>query len=515
MKPSRELFELVKSLTKSEKRFFKLSSSLQSGDKNYLKIFDAIDKQTEYDEESIKEQYEGETFVKHFPSEKNHLYKLILKSLRAYHSDNTVSSVLKQEIKNIEILYKKALFKECNKFLARAKKTAIAHEKFYYWFELLNWEKLLLEEAYEAGEFTRDIDELIQEEQEVIEKLRNLAAYHVLYSKINFVFRSGGFVRSDEDRAVVEEISNHPLIKGKNTALSHRAATICYYIQGFCAMANRDTQRSYEKFNRVREILDQNPLVKKDVARRYVRTLNQILLNLIDLRKMDEARKLIQTMRALPVNAAFASTDIQVLIFRATYQAELKWYQQKGDFEGALPLIDEILKGFADFDDKISKEQQIVFNYSIAYTYFGAGEYSKALYWNNKVLNDNEPNLRQDIYSYARLFNLAIHYELGNQDLMEYIIKSTARYLNRRQRDYQIEVLILGYMKKIARSHFEKDVKPLFEKFYIDLKENINLKTDRVLLEYFDYFAWAKGRIEGISFAESVRVRHEKGLLTE
>ena len=81
MKPSTELFKLIKSLTKSEKRFFKLSSSLQSGDKNYLKIFDHIEKQDEYDEDAIKEVFAKETFIKHLPSEKNHLYKLILKSL--------------------------------------------------------------------------------------------------------------------------------------------------------------------------------------------------------------------------------------------------------------------------------------------------------------------------------------------------------------------------------------------------------------------------------------------------
>lgn len=505
MKPSRELFELVKSLTKSEKRFFKLSSSLQSGEKNYLKIFDAIDRQSEYDEESIKEQFAGETFVKHFPSEKNHLYKLILKSLRAYHADNTVSSVLKQEIKNIEILYKKALFKECNKFLGRAKKTAIAHEKFYYWFELLNWEKLLLEESYEAGEFTRDIDELIAEEQEVIDRLRNLAAYHVLYSKINFVFRSGGFVRSEEDKAVVDEISNHPLIKGKNTALSFRAATICYYIQGFCAMANRQTEQSYKNFMRVKEILDDNPMVKKDLPRRYVRTLNQILLNLIDLARVSEAKEMIKVMRKLDKDDAFSSTDIQVLIFRSTYQGELKLYQSCGEFDKALPLIEKVFKGFEEFDNKVSKEQQIVFNYSIAYTYFGAEMFSKALFWNNKVLNDNEPNLRQDIYSYARLFNLVIHYELGNFDLMEYILKSTMRYLNKRQRDYEIEVLILGYMKKIVRAQFHKDAQPIFEEFEADLKLKINPSTDRALLDHFNYFAWIKSKTEGGNYADAVK----------
>ncbi|HQZ43738.1 MAG TPA: hypothetical protein PK735_12690, partial [Flavobacteriales bacterium] len=73
MKPSTELFDLIRSLTKSEKRFFKLHSSLQSGDKNYLRIFDSIDKQKAYDEEALKKQFAKETFIKHLPSEKNHL----------------------------------------------------------------------------------------------------------------------------------------------------------------------------------------------------------------------------------------------------------------------------------------------------------------------------------------------------------------------------------------------------------------------------------------------------------
>jgi hypothetical protein len=141
MKPSNELFVLIKSLTKSEKRFFKLSSSMQNGEKNYIKIFDYIDSQETYDEYLMKDHFKGETFVKHLPSEKNHLYKLILKSLRAFYSEQTVSSQLKEELKNIEILYNKALYKECAKFLKRAKRLAWEYEKFYYLIELIAWEK--------------------------------------------------------------------------------------------------------------------------------------------------------------------------------------------------------------------------------------------------------------------------------------------------------------------------------------------------------------------------------------
>src|SRR5690606_5380767 len=184
MKPSTELFKLIKSLSKSEKRFFKLTSSLQTGEKNYLKIFDCIDKQAFYDEEAIKKEFKGEIFIKHFPSEKNHLYKLILKSLRSFYSEQSVSSLLKQEIKNIEILYNKALYKECEKFVSRAKKLAEPYEKFYYWYELISWQKKLLEEAYEEGEFSTNLDSLIAEEEMVVAKLRNLAEYQVIYSKI-------------------------------------------------------------------------------------------------------------------------------------------------------------------------------------------------------------------------------------------------------------------------------------------------------------------------------------------
>ena len=505
MKPSTELFDLIKSLSKSEKRFFKLSSSLQSGDKNYLKIFDAIDKQNEYDEAGVKKLFQKETFIKHFPSEKNHLYKLILKSLRSYHSDNSISSILKQEVKNIEILYNKALFKECNKFLMRAKKMAIAHEKFYFLFELISWEKLLLEEAFEDGQFTKDLDTLIREEQEVIEKLRNLAAYHVLYSKINYVFRSGGFVRGEEERKLVEEISNHPLIKGKNTALSKRAATICYYTQGFCNLANGDFKTSLEKFNRVREILDSNPKIQKDLAKRYVRTISNIISCQIDLGLYDESRETIKQMREKGKTSGFKRTDIQLKIFKDSCLGELKICNATGDFDKGIQAVDEILEGLEAYDGKLHKEQELRFFYHAAYIYFGAGQYNQALFWINKVLNDNENTLRQDIYSYARLFNLVIHFELGNYDLLEYITKSTQRYLHKRQRDFELEKVVIEYMRKLIRSNNVIDRKEIFARFKSVLDDIVDGSADHIVLRYFDFQKWIDSKIENLSFADTIK----------
>ena len=132
MKPSPELYDLIHSLTKSEKRFFKLHSALQSGEKNYLRLFDAIHAQSGgYDEAALKKQFAKETFIQHLPSEKNHLYKLILKALRSYHAESSVSGQLKQQVSNIEILYNKSLYEEASKVLVRAKRVAKENERHY------------------------------------------------------------------------------------------------------------------------------------------------------------------------------------------------------------------------------------------------------------------------------------------------------------------------------------------------------------------------------------------------
>ncbi|MCU0319094.1 MAG: hypothetical protein MUE88_03340 [Flavobacteriales bacterium] len=505
MKPSTELHDLIRSLSKSEKRFFKLHSSLQSGDKNYLRLFDAIDKQKVYDEEGLKKVFADETFIKHLPSEKNHLYKLILKALRAYHAESSISGILKQEIKNIEILYQKALYTECNKLLHRAKKIAKDNERFYYWFELLNWEKMLLEEAYESGEFTKDLDALIEEEREVVEKLRNLAAYHILYSKINYVFRSGGYVRTEEEHAMVEEISEHPLIKGKNTALSQRAATICYYTQGFCQWAKRDWATSLEKFQRVRTILDSSPQIKADLPKRYIRTLHYIINAQIELYQLEEARANIALMRSLPDTEGFHGQSIASQVFVASYLSELRLLDRAGEHERSIELVPAIISGMEALGDRLHKEHELEFCFALACAFFGAGEMNKALYWLNKVLNDNEPTLRQDIFTYARLFNLVVHYELGNFDLLEYIVRSTQRYLNKRQRAYQVEVLLMEQIKRLARAGDPQAKRELFRSLEEQLNTLFKDPNEGVVLKYFDVRSWVRSRAAGITFSAAVQ----------
>lgn len=507
MKPSTELHSLIKSLTKSEKRFFKLNSALQSGDKNYLKIFDFVEKQKKYNEEELKETFKDEVFIKHLPSEKNHLYRLILKSLRAYYSDQSVSAQLKQEIKNIDILNRKALYKECSKFVKRAKNLATEYEKFYYWFELINWERRLLEEAYEAGIFTNNLDALIEEEQGVVDKLRNLAEYHVLYSRINYIFRSGGFTRNEKEREIVNEIENHHLIKGKNTALSTRATTICYYIKGICSASKRDYEDALIYFRKSKSVMDRSPKIRDDLQQRYIATLNFLMLCYIDTYDFANAESVVAEIKSLRNKKAFSALGFKVRIFTATYIGELQLHNRKGEFEKSIELVPEIASGLELFEEKINKEKQLLFTYNIAYANFGMEDYRTALKHINAVLNDNEKQLRQDIYSFSRIFNLIIHFELKNLDFLEYDLKSAARYLNKHPKDYQMEKLFITHIKQLAKVDSEKEQKAIFIKFNKALLDLVKVDKENVILEYFDILAWTDAKINDITFAEAVQKR--------
>jgi tetratricopeptide (TPR) repeat protein len=181
-----------------------------------------------------------------------------------------------------------------------------------------------------------------------------------------------------------------------------------------------------------------------------------------------------------------------------------------GEFDKSVELIVEIEKQQALFEGKISKEMEVLLTYNKAYSYFGTGDYKKALQYINEVLNDNEQNLRQDIYSFSRLFNIVIHYELENYDFLEYVVKSTNRYLSKQERDYQVENVCIKSIRKLAKTAETVNRIEIFEKMESEISELLTDHNERVVLEYFDISSWLRSKIKKISFEEEIKMRLKK-----
>lgn len=141
-KTSTELFELVKAMTPSEKRYFKIFASLHTvGEQNkYMKLFDLMDEMTVYKEDLLITGVNDKGGVT-FSKLKKYLYDLILKAMRNFNIDKNGTHQLTAVIDDISILFNKGLYKQAQKAVGRAEKIINEYELISYNFLIDNWKR--------------------------------------------------------------------------------------------------------------------------------------------------------------------------------------------------------------------------------------------------------------------------------------------------------------------------------------------------------------------------------------
>ena len=131
------LFVLVKSLTKSEKRQFKLYVGRLgvNSDSKFLNLFNMLDKASTYDEKAILKT--GIIKKQQLPNVKAHLYKQLLISLKLNPLHQNVRSQIREQLDFASILYHKGLYKQSLKILDKAKEFAIQNEEKNLAYEIV------------------------------------------------------------------------------------------------------------------------------------------------------------------------------------------------------------------------------------------------------------------------------------------------------------------------------------------------------------------------------------------
>ena len=131
--------------------------------------------------------------------------------------------------------------------------------------------------------------------------------------------------------------------------------------------------------------------------------------------------------------------------------------------------------------------------------------YKNALKWVNKILNDNEQILRQDIYSFAKLFNLILHYELNNYDLLDYITKSTLRFLKKSEKNYKSDLVLIKYLKQLIKANTEGDKKIIFEQAKEEFELLFLNNEEKIILQFIDVISWFNSKINDSTFETAVK----------
>ena len=196
---SDQLFNLIHSLSKGEKRFFKLYASrlTTAGDKKFVILFDAIEKQKVYNEDKILEKNK-QLNPTQFSNLKAHLYYQLLKSTKLCNSSNLENIKITELLDYARILYNKCLYKECVKMIDKAKAMASENDRSVLLLEMLELEKLVIPKTLESGNEQR-VSLVINTTNQVAESIKNINTFSNLSLRLNSYYVQTGFSKSKED----------------------------------------------------------------------------------------------------------------------------------------------------------------------------------------------------------------------------------------------------------------------------------------------------------------------------
>ena len=97
-----------------------------------------------------------------------------------------------------------------------------------------------------------------------------------------------------------------------------------------------------------------------------------------------------------------------------------------------------------------------------------------------------------------------MHYELGNEDVLPNLCKSTYRYFEKKGELRQAEKSILNFFSntilKITTGRGKRNA-------FIELKKELESVMSGEMLDDFDFISWIDSKIQNKSFLEVVRSR--------
>lgn len=504
------LFQIIKSLTKAEKRYFKLhvNKQIAGEDTKFLKLFDLIDKQKDYDESKILEK-EKNIKSQQLSNLKAHLYKQILQNLRNLNSDEDIDLRIRELIDHSTILYNKCLYDQCVKMLDKAKNMAGKYEKNALLLEITEFEKRLVTK-YIRCNIEDKVSQLIKASDLINEKINHINTFSNLTIKLYSFYLKIGFLRNHKDFELVNSFlySTLPVFKEEQLSFDEKMYLYNSFVGYYFFI--QDFERGYEYAKKwVNLFNDNNELILPKIEM-YIRSINNLLVSQSKLHKYDEFKNTVKKLDSIAEIPDLKLTEnIRLLLFKYSSTHRINRYFMLGEFTEGSEIIPEVAASLEKYELLLDTHYIIIFYYKFACMYFGNGDYHNVIFWLNKIINMKDVDLRSDIHSFARILSLISHYEIGNLDLVDYYIRSTYRFLIKKNDLHLFQKIIMKFLRKLssitrdqlidAFKELREQLLPLNEKFY-----------ERRPFIYFDIISWLECKIEKRDTQEIIR---EKALI--
>ncbi len=488
------LFQLIRSLEKSEKRHFKLYIKRSSGneDLKVIELFDALDKLIQYDDSLLLKKLK--TIKKpQLANIKVHLYKQLLASLRLLKSSESIDLQLNEQFDFAHILYKKGLFTQSLKILDKAKETAKANRKVNFLLAAITLEKRI-ETLHITRSMQTRAEQLSQEVNEVNDRISKLTKLSNLAMLLYSWFIQNGHARNKKEEDSLEKYLQEHLPENALAPNGFYEKLFLYQSLSWYAYIKLDFLKYYRYSKKWVDIFEQEPMMMRVETGHYIKGLHTLLNAHYDLRNytqfdltLKQFEKFAQTERVR------LHDNFRTQAFVYINSAKINQHCMLGTFKEGIAEVPRVLEVLKENELFIDEHRIMVFNYKIASLYFGQGDYDVCIDYLQKIINENIGG-ESDLQGYARLMHLIAHYEIGNYDLIEYLAKSVYRFMSKKDNLTLVEEEMFKFLRKsfhVTRVKMQHEL----ESFLLKIKELETNRYEARTFAYLDIISWLEAKV--------------------
>ena len=503
------LFQLIKSLEKAEKRNFKLFITRSSGkeDLKVVQLFDAIDKLTDYDDKVLLKKLK--TVEKpQLANLKAHLYKQIMGSLRVLKSTESVELQMNELLDYARILYNKGLFQQSLKMLERARELARANQKYNFLSQVTSLEKKI-ETLHITRRSLEKSTALAEEAIEVSNHISTVSVLSNLALRMYVLYVTNGHARNEKEESVIKKIFKENLPEGAYAQTGFYERLYFYQAKVWYAFIRQDFLMYYRYSQKWVDLFNEDPRMQKVETGHYIKSMHNLLNAHFDLRNYKQFNKTLQEFEEFAGTPYAQQHDnFKIYCFVYIISAKVNQHLITGTFKEGLKLVPYIEEQLEEYGLSIDSHRVLVLNYKIAMLYFGSGDFNTSIDYLHKIINDHV-DLRYDIQCYARLVHLMCHFELGNDQIIEYLIKSVYRFMAKMENLTVVEEEIFKFLRHSFNVSPRK-MKPELENLLSKIKKFETNRFETRAFAYLDIISYVEGKVSGKPMSEVIYEKYQQ-----
>ncbi len=492
--PSQKVYQLIKAMTPAEKRFFRRQAERHTlGEINqYLVLFDAIEAQEQYDEETLRQTLGANGIAGYLAVGKRYLMEQLLDSLHLFHRVTSTEEQLKRDLHAAGILLEKGLIAEAGRRLVRMKQTAHHYQFHYLLPELLTLERTWMERTFYHNKGEAALQTWRQEWETALQALSDEGYQAWVGSRVARLHYQKVAVN---DEALQEEFRTL-LIPHLPPQASLRAQLDRLKAQSTWFFMNGRFEDAYQCNQQLLALMETHPFLIELNPKRYLVTLNNFLIDNHQLKKYEVLEEGLLKLKSLPQRREFKRLpQLDIKIFELSAILELNSRVFRRQFTTALSELPAIQAGLENHGEKVAFHYRLTLFYLMAYVYFSTGNFNEALTWLNRLLQQPRRNVVEELFRFGNLLNLLTHYELGNYDLLESLIQAVRRQHSQMGRLFHTEVILLAHLRKLINAADSRRQKDLMWSLLAQMKQARLQPSEQRVFNYFEYVEWLEGKL--------------------